>query len=73
MSSKAGAGFSKADAIYGTDAAGADWNKQAVLAAKQYLQTMAFSKSALIQQLESKAGAGFTHAQAVYGVSKTGL
>jgi hypothetical protein len=73
LSSKAGAGFSKSDAIYGTDAAGADWNKQAVLAAKQYLQTMSFSKSALIEQLESKAGAGFTHAQAVYGVSKTGL
>jgi len=73
LSSKAGSGFSMKDAIYGTDAAGADWNKQAALAAKNYLDTMPFSRDGLIHQLESQAGSGFTHAQAVYGVNKAGL
>jgi hypothetical protein len=73
LSSKAGDGYSKADATYAADAVHADWNKQAALAAKNYLKTMPFSKNELIQQLESKAGDGYTHAQAVYGVSKTGL
>jgi hypothetical protein len=73
LSSKAGSGFSKSDAIYAADAVHANWNAQAVLAAKQYLDTMSFSRDGLIEQLESKAGAGFTHAQAVHGVDATGL
>ena len=50
-----------------------NWNKQAARAAKEYLETMPFSRSALIEQLESDFGSGFTHAQAVYGVNQTGL
>jgi hypothetical protein len=34
----------------------ADWNKEAVEAAKNYLDTMPMSKDALIQQLSSSAG-----------------
>jgi Host cell surface-exposed lipoprotein len=50
-----------------------NWNKQAAKSAKNYLDTMAFSRSGLIEQLESEFGDGFTHAQAVYGVNQTGL
>ena len=41
--------------------------------AENYLDTMAFSRQGLIEQLSSSAGEGFTHAQAVYGVNQTGL
>ncbi len=47
-----------------------DWNEQAARAAKSYLETQAFSRKALIEQLSSDYGDGFTHAQAVYGVNK---
>jgi hypothetical protein len=63
-------GFSKKDAIYGADAAGADWNAEAVESAKSYLDMSSFSRAGLIQQLEFE---GFTQAQAEYGVKKTGL
>ena len=45
-----------------------DWNEQAAKSAQSYLDTSAFSRQGLIEQLESEYGAGFTHAQAVYGV-----
>jgi hypothetical protein len=70
LSSEAGEGFSRADAIYAVDHVDVDWNEQAVKAAKNYLDTMAFSRDGLIEQLESDAGDGFTHAQAVYGVAQ---
>lgn len=37
--------------------------------AKTYLNTMSFSRSGLIEQLEYE---GFTHSQAEYGVSQAG-
>lgn len=37
--------------------------------AEDYLSTMPFSRTELIQQLESSAGDGFTAAQAEYGVN----
>jgi hypothetical protein len=73
LSSSAGEGFSRADAIYAVNHIDVDWNEQAAKAAKQYLETQSFSRAGLIQQLESSAGEGFTHAQAVYGVDQTGL
>ena len=73
LSSEAGAGFSRADAIYAVDAVSPDWNEQAAKAAQSYLDTMPFSRQGLIEQLSSEAGAGFTHAQAVYGVNAAGL
>jgi Host cell surface-exposed lipoprotein len=73
LSSSAGEGFSRADAIYAVNHIDVDWNEQAAKAAKQYLETQSFSRAGLIRQLESSAGEGFTHAQAVYGVNQTGL
>lgn len=63
-------GFSNADAVYGVDNVGADWNEQAVKKAKSYLSFSAFSRKGLIEQLEFE---GFTHAQAVYGAEQNGL
>jgi host cell surface-exposed lipoprotein len=73
LSSSAGEGFSRADALYAVDHIDVDWSEQAARAAKQYLGEQSFSRAGLIQQLESSAGEGFTHAQAVYGVDQTGL
>jgi hypothetical protein len=63
-------GFSNADAVYGADNSGADWNEQAVKCAKSYLDYLAFSRQELIEQLEFE---GFTHEQAVHGVNANGL
>ena len=49
---------------------GADWKKEAVEAAQNYLDTMPFSKAGLIEQLSSSAGDKFTRAQARYAASK---
>ena len=73
LSSSAGEGFSRADAISAVDHIDVDWYEQAAQAAKQYLEQQSFSRAGLIQQLESSAGDGFTHAQAVYSVNQTGL
>lgn len=62
-------GFSKSEAIYGTDNAGANWNEQAAKKAKSYLDIMPFSREDLIEQLEFE---GFTHEQAVYGATQNG-
>ena len=50
-----------------------DYNEQAVLAAKAYLDISGFSRDGLIQQLSSKAGSQFTQAQAEYAADKVGL
>jgi hypothetical protein len=72
LDSSAGEGFSKADATYGVDAQGADWNAQAVLSAASYLSGgTGFSLNGLIGQLDSSAE-GFTKAQAIHGVDAQG-
>jgi hypothetical protein len=48
-------------------------NEQAAKSAKNYLETSAFSRTGLIEQLSSAYGEGFTYAQAVYGLDQTGL
>jgi len=63
-------GYSNADAVFGTDNAGADWKEQAVKCAKAYLDFSAFSKKELVKQLEYD---GFSHEQAVYGADGAGL
>jgi hypothetical protein len=63
-------GFSDADATYGADSAGADWNQQAALKAQEYLDYTSFSRSGLIEQLQFE---GFTLAQATYGADAVGL
>ncbi len=44
-------GCSGEEAKYAAENCGADWNEQAVKKAKEYLETMPFSLSGLIQQL----------------------
>ena len=63
-------GYPNADAIYGADHSGANWNEQAVRKAQEYLDVMPFSRQGLIEQLEYD---GFTREQAVHGVNATGL
>lgn len=62
-------GFSTADATYGADHCGADWNAQALAKAKSYLDIKAFSYSGLIDQLEFDQ---YTTAQATYGADNCG-
>lgn len=57
-------GFSRADAIYGTDAQNADWNQQAVRKGASYLRSSSFSRLGLIGQLEYE---GFSNSEATYG------
>ncbi len=62
--------FSHADAIYGADNSGANWNEQAVKKAKSYMEYSAFSRGSLIEQLKYE---GFTQAQAEHGANAVGL
>lgn len=71
LSSDAGEGYAKADAIFAANHVDANWNDEAVESAENYLDTMAFSKESLIQQLTSSAGEKFTPAQAQYAVDQT--
>jgi len=47
-------------------------DKEALVAAKQYLSSQAFSMKGLIAQLDSPYGSQFTVAQATYGAEHTG-
>ncbi len=62
--------FSHADAVYGADNSGANWNEQAAKKAKSYMEYSAFSRGSLIAQLEYDK---FTQAQAEYGANAVGL
>jgi hypothetical protein len=73
LSSSYGEGFSVADATYAVDATHTDWNAQACLSAKGYLQTSPFSHSGLVEQLSSSAGEQFTVSQAEYGATCAGI
>ncbi len=74
LSSKYGSGFNKTDAEFAVKLLEkkkeVNWKEQAYRAAKEYLKTMSFSKSGLIEQLESSFGSKFTHEEAVYGANK---
>jgi hypothetical protein len=70
LSSSAGEGFPKADAVFAVNHIDVDWNEQAVKSAREYLDSSSFSRSALIEQLSSSAGEGFTLAQAQHAVNK---
>lgn len=73
LTSDFGDGFPRKVATAAVDSLHVDWNEQAALAARGYLESGHFSRKGLIEQLESNYGAQFTHAQAVYGVKKAGL
>jgi len=62
--------FSHADAVYGADNSGANWNEQAAKKAKSYMAYSAFSRGSLIDQLVYDK---FTQAQAEYGANAVGL
>jgi len=62
--------FSHADAVYGTDNSGANWNEQAAKKAKSYMEYSAFSRGSLIGQLKFDK---FTPAQSEYGANAVGL
>ncbi len=62
--------FSNADAVYGADNAGADWNEQAAKKAKSYMEFSSFSRQGLIDQLVFDK---FTTAQATHGANTVGL
>jgi hypothetical protein len=70
LSSPAGDDYSVADATFAANHVDADWNAEAVEAAKNYLGTMPFSHNGLVQQLSSAAGDNFTPAQAKYAANK---
>jgi len=62
-------GYTNAEAIYGTNNCGANWNEQALKKAKNYLEYSAFSYAGLIHQLEFEQ---FTTEQATYGADNCG-
>ncbi|MEW1821756.1 Ltp family lipoprotein [Arthrobacter sp. NPDC080031] len=73
LTSSAGNGFAQADAQWAVDHAGADWNGQALKAAKGYLTSgMGFSQASLTKQLTSSAGNEFTAPQAESAVANSG-
>ena len=61
--------FSHADAVYGADNSGANWNEQALKKAKSYLDYSAFSRDGLVDQLEYSK---FSSTEAVYGADNVG-
>lgn len=62
--------FSTADATYGADNVGANWNEQAVKKAESYMSYSSFSRGSLIDQLKYEK---FTSSQAAYGADAVGL
>jgi hypothetical protein len=62
--------FSAADATYGADNVGANWNEQAAKKAKNYMSYSSFSRGSLIDQLKYDK---FTLDQATHGANAVGL
>lgn len=70
LTSSYGEGFSPRLARFALAHLRVNWNRQAVLSAKGYLQSgQGFSYSGLVQQLNSPYGEQFTLAQAQHGAS----
>lgn len=74
LTSQYGSGFGQADATFAISYLHPDWDAQAVMAAKGYIQLgTGFSRASLIDQLTSQYGNGFTYSQAVHGADAVGL
>ena len=73
LSSPYGDKFSVADATWAAEHSGADWDAQAVMSAKGYMQMGGFSRASLIDQLTSPYGDQYTLAQATYAANQVGL
>lgn len=73
LTSSYGNRFAQADAEWAVAHSGADWNEQALKAAKGYLTSgIGFSQASLIAQLTSTSGSQFTQEQAEYAVANSG-
>lgn len=59
-------GFSSADAAYGAEHSGADWNEQAAKSAASYVRLMSMSNAELRDQL---AFGGFTESEIAYAIA----
>ena len=73
LSSPNGNAFPVVDATAAVDLLKADYNAQAVLAAKGYIAMGGFSHTSLVSQLTSSSGNKFTPEQAEYATTKVGL
>lgn len=74
LTSASGNQFTQEQAEYAIANSGADWNDQAVKAAKGYLKSgMGFSRQSLIAQLTSPYGNQFTQEQAQFAADQVGL
>jgi hypothetical protein len=74
LDSSSGDSFSVADATWGVDHSGANWDDQAVDCAKGYMSDgQGFSRQGLIQQMTSADGDQFTETQAEYAANAVGL
>jgi Host cell surface-exposed lipoprotein len=74
LDSPDGDSFSVADATWGVDHSGANWDEQAVDSAKGYMNDgEGFSREGLIDQMTSAYGDQFTEAQAEYAANAVGL
>ncbi|GAP57365.1 endonuclease [Arthrobacter sp. Hiyo1] len=74
LTSSAGNEFTAPQAESAVANSGADWNAEAVKAAKGYMSSgMGFSRQSLIAQLTSAAGNQFTDTQAGYAADQVGL
>jgi len=74
LTSTSGNQFTQEQAEYAVANSGADWNEQAVKAAKGYMKSgMGFSRQSLIDQLTSPYGNQFTLEQAQYAADQVGL
>jgi hypothetical protein len=72
LTSSYGNQFTQGDAQWAVDNSGADWNEQALKAAKGYLTTgLGFSQASLTAQLTSSSGNQFTQEQAEYAVANS--
>jgi hypothetical protein len=74
LTSSSGNQFTEAQAEFGVNGSGADWNAQALAAAKGYMSDgEGFSRQSLIDQLTSIYGNQFAEAQAEYAAAQVGL
>jgi hypothetical protein len=72
LSSQAGEGYKRRDAVFAVNHIKVNYNRQAAISAKSYMEMGGMSRSGLIQQLTSKAGEQYTPAQAEYAAKQVG-
>lgn len=66
--SEYGGQFTKDEAQYAIDNLDADYNKNALLSAESYRDTLSMSKNAIYDQLISEYGGQFTESEAQYAI-----